>query len=248
LYAIKHATGTHRERRVAMNMSQRLALLKTIYDIHHRYVPASPWGACRAGCATCCTCHVTATTLEGFMVVRHLVTSGRGDVLDRYIKTAPKARFRPKITLNQMVAMCAQAEALPDEIRDPCAGGCQFRENDLCAIYPVRPFGCRAMVSTVDCGDSGEAQMPSFLLSVNNVIMQYLEAVDRPGGTGNLIDVLTYLAVDVHCEAYEQGHGVATYGKLLVNRSFPVLMVPPEHRQSISPLIQSLNQAVRKLP
>jgi Fe-S-cluster containining protein len=229
---------------VVMNMPERLALLKKIYDIHDRYTSSSPW-VCHAGCATCCTCHVTATTLEGLMVVDHLTTSGQGDLLDRFIKTAPKARFRPIITLNEMVALCSQGKELPDEILDPSTGRCQFCEKGLCAIYPIRPFGCRAMVSTVDCGKSGEGQLPPFLLSVNNVILQYLEAVDRPGGTGNLIDVLLYLCDHTQKEAYQQGLGVVPSEKLLVNRSFPVLMVPPEHRQSIGPLVQSLNEAVQ---
>jgi len=33
---------------------------------------------------------------------------------------------------------------------------------------------------------------------------------------------------------------------LLANQSMPVLMVPPEHRQAIQPLIQALNAAVQR--
>ena len=229
--------------KIAMKVPERLALLKKIYNIHDAYVSEEQW-ICRDGCATCCTCNVTATTLEGLLVVEHLIAAGQGNRLDRITSSAPEARFQPKITLNQMVALCVQGQALPDETHDPSAGNCHLREGDLCAIYPVRPFGCRAMLSTIDCAKSGEAQVSTLMLSVNNVIMQYLEAVDLPGGTGNFIDVLGYLADDTHRQAYMKGHGIEVSQNLLSNRPFPVLMVPPEHRQTIQPLIQTLKKAV----
>jgi Fe-S-cluster containining protein len=226
-----------------MKVSERLASLKKIYEIHDQFA-LEVQSACRSGCVTCCTCNVTATTMEGLLVYDHLISTGQCNQLENIMASWPSARFQPKITLNHMVALYARGEEPPDEIHDPSAGGCPLLKEELCSIYPVRPFGCRAMLSASDCSLSGEAQMSSFMLSVNNVIMQYLEAVDQPGGTGNLIDVLRYLSVEARHEAYLQEQSIVGSEGLLANRPFPVLMVPPEHRQSIQPLIQSLNAAI----
>jgi Fe-S-cluster containining protein len=226
-----------------MKVPERLALLKKIYEIHDLFALDAQW-ACHSGCVTCCTCNVTATTMEGLLVYDHLISTGQRNRLENIMVSWPCARFQPKITLNHMVALCARGEETPDETHDPSAGVCPLLKEDVCSIYPVRPLGCRAMLSVSDCSLSGEAQISPFMLSVNNVVMQYLEAVDQPGGTGNLIDVLRYLSVDAHYEAYLQGQSIVGSKALLANRPFPVLMVPPEHRQSIQPLIQSLNTAI----
>ena len=86
--------------------------------------------------------------------------------------------------------------------------------------------------------------MPPFVLSLNNVMMQYLEALDRPGGWGNLIDVLDFLSnqelrntyFDQTCQLFEP--------PLLTNQALPVLMVPPEHRQRMQPIIARIQTAI----
>lgn len=229
-----------------MQVQERLELLKKIYDIHDGFALKAQT-SCHKGCSACCTCNVTATTMESLLIYDYLVSQGRAGRLRSMVASAPPSRFRPKVTINQMVALCAEGRDLPEETNDPSAGICSFLDDDICSLYPVRPFGCRAMLSSSDCSLGGEAQMPSFMLSVNNVIMQYIEAIDLPGGTGNLIDVLSVLSVDALREAYLGGQDLGGSQGVLINRSFPVLMVPPEHRQSIGPLIQSLNAAVQSL-
>ena len=87
--------------------------------------------------------------------------------------------------------------------------------------------------------------MPEMILSVNNVILQYIEAVDQPGGTGNLLDVLGYMAQDAFRRDYLNAKGPNASDRLPANRAISALMVPPEHRRAIAPLIQSLNAAIR---
>lgn len=227
-----------------MQVQKRLELLKKIYDIHDGFALGAQT-TCHKGCSACCTCNVTATTMESLLIYDHLIHQGQVSRLRTMISSAPPSRFKPKVTINQMVALCAEGGDLPEETNDPSAGICALLDEDICSLYPVRPFGCRAMLSSSDCSLHGEAQMPPFMLSVNNVIMQYIEAIDLPGGTGNLIDVLAVLSVDALREAYKGGQDIGGSQGLLINRSFPVLMVPPEHRQSIGPLIQSLNDAVQ---
>lgn len=229
-----------------MQIQKRLELLKKIYDIYDGFA-SNAQAKCHKGCSACCTCNVTATTMEGLLIYDYLVSQGWVEQLRNMMVMAPPSRFRPRVTINQMVALCTEGKDLPEETNDPTAGICSFLDDDICSLYPVRPFGCRAMLSSSDCRSGGEAQMPPFMLSVNNVIMQYIEAIDLPGGTGNLIDVLTVLSVDALREAYLVGQDLGGSQGLLFNRPFQVLMVPPEHRQSIRHLIQSLNAAVQSI-
>lgn len=227
-----------------MDVEKRLKLLEEIYCIHDAYT-SNTQTACQKGCADCCTCNATATTMEVLLVYHHLASQGRTEWLEAKVSSAPPGRFQPKMTINQMVALCVQGEVLPEETNDPMAGACPLLEDDLCSIYSKRPFGCRAMLSSSDCSLGGEAQMPSLMLSINNVIMQYLEAIDQPGGTGNFIDVLRFFTDTANRRSYTHGKAVLPSKGLLINRSFRVLMVPPEHRASIGPLVQSLKEFIQ---
>lgn len=227
-----------------MDVEKRLKLLEKIYRMHDTYT-SNTQTVCHKGCAACCTCNVTATTMEVLLVYHHLASQGRTERLEAKASSAPSGRFQPKMTINQMVAMCAQGEDLPEETNDPRAGACILLEDDLCSIYSKRPFGCRAMLSSSDCSLGGEAQMPSLMLSINNVIMQYLEAIDQPGGSGNFIDVLRFFTDTANRRSYTHGEAIPPSKGMLINRSFPVLMVPPEHRSSIGPLVQWLKEVIQ---
>jgi hypothetical protein len=227
-----------------MKVKERLGLLQQIYTIHDGYT-SDVHTACAKGCAACCTCNVAATTMEGLLVYDYLMDSGRTDQVQAILKSMPSLRYRPRLSLNQVVALCASGRQPPEEANDPNAGICPLLADGICSIYPVRPFGCRAMLSSSDCATNGEAEMPPVILSVNNVMLQYLEAIDQPGFTGNLLDVLVFMSQDTSRQGYLDGKSPDSSQRMPVNRSFPVLMVPPEHRSTIKPLIQSLNAAVK---
>ena len=87
--------------------------------------------------------------------------------------------------------------------------------------------------------------MPPLILSVNNIVMQFIEALDQPGATGNLIDVLQYLSDPDRRRAYEKQEDPAWPSLLVPNQSIPVLMIPPEHREAVQPLLASLSKCSR---
>lgn len=87
--------------------------------------------------------------------------------------------------------------------------------------------------------------MPPLVLSVNNIMMQYIEALDRPGGSGNLTDILQFLFQQENHHAYTSGTRSKFPASLKPNLAFQVLMVPPEHGQEMGPLVQALQQAAR---
>ncbi len=225
-----------------MDIKDRCDRLKRIYAAYDAFA-ADMDRACREHCASCCTCNVTGTTLEGWLIHDRLRSGGadRAAFLEMLPKIAPPRRFQPKVTINGMAALCMQEKALPEEENDPAAGRCPLIENELCSLYAVRPFGCRAMLSTVDCTGRGEACMPPLILSANNVVMQYIEALDRPGATGNMIDILIFLSDPAQRRAYESRQCRQWPRSLRLNQPFPVLMIPPEHRKAIQPLLRALS-------
>jgi hypothetical protein len=81
-------------------------------------------------------------------------------------------------------------------------------------------------------------------MTVNQTILQYLEAIDTPGYSGNLVDILTFLADPIHTDAYESGQLPPAPAGLTANMDLPVLMIPPEHRKRITPLLQKMQQAI----
>ena len=231
-----------------MCIEKRYDQLNAIYEIYETFT-ARTVRACRKHCAACCTCNVTMTTLEGWLIYKHFLSTfdSGGAVLKRLAQEPPERRFQPTVTINRMVEMCVSGEEPPDEQSDPAAGRCPLTDQNICSIYAVRPFGCRAMTSTEDCSLSGEAHMPELILTVNNVVMQFIEALDRPGASGNMIDVLNFLSDPQRRQDYLDLRCLQWPPPLRPNRGFSVLMIPPEHRLAVQPLVQDL-RAVLGLP
>lgn len=226
-----------------MDIQNRLTLLKAIHHLFDDFV-ADQAVACRQACAVCCTCNVTLTTLEGFLIIDQLSEQQRTDVFDRLQPFRTMGRFQPTISINQMARMCLQGIEIPEESADPEMGDCPLLEEDLCPIYSLRPFACRSMLSTVVCSRGGEARISPFVMTVSQTILQYLEAIDTPGYSGNFIDILTFLADPVHKDAYESGQLPPAPAGLTTNLDLPVLMIPPEHRKRMTPLLRKLQGAI----
>jgi Fe-S-cluster containining protein len=188
--------------------------------------------ACHRGCDTCCTRNVTLTTLEGRYILEHLDSETRSRMLARVLESVQQPRFQPAVTSNDMAARCLRDEDLPEEIIEASWGACPLLEAHACAIYALRPMGCRLMLSTIDCKQYGSAEMDPFMVTVGHVFLQTIEHVDAAGKTGNLTDILLYLA----------GKGAQASENLLKNRLMPALMVPPEHRNRLAPILSALRR------
>jgi Fe-S-cluster containining protein len=226
-----------------MDIQNRLILLKAINQLFDDFV-ADQAVACRKSCAVCCTCNVTLTTLEGFLIVDQLAGPQQASLFERLQPFRTKERFQPTISINQMARMCLQGIDIPEESADPGMGDCPLLEEDFCPIYQLRPFACRSMLSTAVCSRGGEARISPFIMTVNQTILQYLEAIDTPGYSGNLIDILNFLADPMHKDAYESGQLPPAPAGLTNNMDLPVLMIPPEHRKRMTPLLQKMRQAI----
>lgn len=224
-----------------MDIKTKLAVLTILYSIYEDFVSSFTW-ACEKHCSLCCTRGVTLTTIEGYMILDHVVSKGKSDVLEKISAAASEKRFQPKITTNRLADLCVQGKDIPDEETGDKWGSCPLLVTDECPIYKVRPFACRCMVSSKDCHETGYADVDSFVISVNNLFFQTIENIDASGLSGNLIDVLLFLESEDNRKHY-RGHDLERKGiELISNHPVTSLMIPPEHRVRIKPILEKIRR------
>jgi hypothetical protein len=153
-------------------------------------------------------------------------------------------RFQPALTTNALADLCAEDEDLPAENEAPANEKCPLLTDDLCSIYAVRPFNCRCFISRTPCGEKGYADVDEVALAVNTLFLQTVEHVDADGCSGNLLDVLEVLASEEKRTVYAEGRLHCTGNGLIANRPMKVLMLPPEQRERIEPILSKL-RAIR---
>ncbi len=223
-----------------MNLSNKLTALNKIYEIYAEFT-ASLDLACKKYCAHCCTTSVILTTLEGYKIFKTLLSKGSTQWIDKIRQASAHKRFQPKITTNQLANLCAEGIEAPAEEGTEWKQ-CPFLIDLHCPIYRVRPFGCRCLVSRNACGEKGYADMDDFVLSVTTIFLQVIEHLDDKGCSGNLIDVLGVMASEKNRQAYENNRLKCSTIGLIANRQLKVLMIPPEHRTKMEPILKSLRE------
>lgn len=223
-----------------MNLNFKLAVLDQIYDIYNHLVSGQEL-VCKKGCAHCCSNNVTLTTIEGHKIINQLMSETDTDWKGKIRQAIHQAHFRPQITTNQLAHMCARGIEPPQE-NQPEQQPCPFLSQDQCPLYRVRPFGCRCLVSRHDCGRHGYAEIDDFTLSVNTVMLQTIEHLDADGCSGNLLDVLKVISQKDNRQAYQQGKLNCASSGLIANQPLKVLMIPPQHRTRMEPILQSLRK------
>jgi hypothetical protein len=222
-----------------MDLNTKLTVFERMVDIYDRFVGEFDL-ACEKFCAYCCTANVTMTTLEGYRIISHLEKSGKMDYLETIARQSHAERFIPQVSINRMADICAQDGDPPEECLNPEAGPCPVLTDDACPLYAVRPFGCRCMVSARNCGETGFADMAPLILTVNDMFLQYLEHIDAQGYTGNFSDVMHFLATEENRQNYAAGRIGAPPTNLVANQPVFVLMIPPEHRERVQPLLSQI--------
>jgi Fe-S-cluster containining protein len=224
-----------------MDIKTKLAVLTILYSIYEDFV-SNLTLACEKYCALCCTRGVTLTTIEGYMILEHLVSKGKSDLLEKISAAASEKRFQPKITTNGLADLCVQGKDIPDEETGDRWGSCPLLVNDECPIYKVRPFACRCMVSSKNCHETGYAEVDSFVISGNNLFFQTIENIDSPGLSGNLTDVLLFLESEDNRKYYRDHNLEKKSIELIPNHPVKSLMIPPEHRVRIKSIIDKIGR------
>ena len=222
-----------------MDLETKLAVLKQIYSIYDDFA-GNLDVACKKYCTQCCTSSVIMTTLEGYLIAENIVKKEQAYLFERVKTAASKKRFQPQITTNRLAELCIKGKDLPEEDYSTSEGNCPFLKDDECPIYSIRPFGCRCLVSNHDCREKGYAEVDSFVLTVNNLFLQFIEHVDAQGFTGNLADVLILMASKENRHSYKMNKLRNPATDLVPNMQIKVLMIPPEHRIKVKPILSAL--------
>ena len=224
-----------------MMLEKKLAALDQIYYVYDRFC-TSLNVACKKYCAHCCTSNVTLTTLEGYRIVDYLIAAGKRDVIGGLTQMADAARYQPKISTNRLAELYAADAKVPEEEMATEWEECSLLEKNICTIYDLRPFGCRCFVSQKNCAETGYANIDEFTTSVNTVFLQTIEHLDAEGCSGNIIDVAQVMASEDNRKAYAKNRLKCEINGLIVNWRLKVLMIPPEHRSRMEPILQELRQ------
>jgi Fe-S-cluster containining protein len=222
-----------------MDLNSKITVLDQIYRVYDEFVHTLHI-ACKKKCAECCTRSVTLTTLEGYLMANHMISYGKSGLFENIEGVLPKKRFQPLTTTNRLADLCMKGEDPPEEKHDDSIERCPLLKDNLCPIYPVRPFACRCFVSKKDCRKQGYAEVDPFVLSVNNLFLQFIEHVDSQGFSGNLIDVLKFMASKNNRLSYKRNTLDNPDAGLIPNLKISVLMIPPEHRVEINPILNAL--------
>jgi hypothetical protein len=222
-------------------LDRKLAALNRIYAVYDGFC-ASLDLACKKYCAPCCTTNVTLTTLEGYKIVDHLMASGKLDIIQGLKQRAATSRYQPQVSTNRLAELYAAEAKVPQEEMAASWEECSLLADNVCTIYGLRPFGCRCFVSRRNCAETGYADIDAFTVSVNTVFLQTIEHLDADGCTGNLVDVLQVMTTEDSRRAYEADRLKCETNGLIVNWSLKVLMIPPEHRTQMEPVLQELRQ------
>ena len=217
--------------------------LEEIYALFDTAMAAFPF-ACAKQCADCCTCNVTATGLEIAHIQDRLDGRALDDIRMRLDRTGQNRRYRPLQTTNGFALACMEGRDADEEENDPSWGTCPLLEDGICSIYPVRPLGCRVMMSTTPCRQTGRADMPFLALTITTVFMQFVEHLDAGGVYGSFLDLLEHAGNNaLGCNGLP---GKDNISGIVQNLKIPALMIPPEHVEKTRSLVQSLGSMIRK--
>jgi hypothetical protein len=225
--------------RKKMEIERKLMALDRIYAVYDEFVRVQDT-ACKMHCHQCCTTHVTLTTLEAYKICEILPSGEREKLFRRVREASELKRFRPALTTNALAELCAEDEDPPEENEASVTEKCPLLAEDLCSIYALRPFNCRCFISRAPCGERGYADVDEAVLAVNTLFLQTVEHADADGCSGNLLDVLGVFASEETRADYAGGRLHCTGNGLIANRPIKVLMLPPEQRETIEPIMQKL--------
>jgi hypothetical protein len=222
-----------------VNLDLKHSLLVAIYDTYDEASMPFP-SACQRDCRVCCTQNVLATTLEVELILEDMERKSRYDLLEKMRDAEKRERLQPGLTVNSLAGYCLRREEPPYEDREFDTTACPLREESGCAIYHVRPFGCRSLWSEEICQPEAEAVMSPVLVSLNGVFQQILEHADAGGLYGNMIDLICALSEPTERTAYRAGHGLEPTAVLHTTQPNPGFLVLPQHRHAVMSALNSL--------
>lgn len=206
------------------------------------------WGhqygrVCSMGCSTCCTEHVTMTALEGERILAFVIDRGMEQWLADRLRNPARAE-RPRMTTNEFAHACINHREADPGANESLAD-CPLLEDDVCRIYPVRPFACRCFISTDRCSVTRPAQVDEHYLAASTAMLQLIEHLGQKEYWGTMVDVLLAL-LDISAyrpvaEALADPSRIMQ-GRLrtITARSLPGFLVTEAEESRLRPLLQAV--------
>lgn len=164
-------------------------ILQSIYASYDSWCATTqPTPACSKGCSTCCSQNVTITALEGEDILRYILLEG---MVNQFATALLRANVvsRPKFTTNDFAGACLDGRDVDSGI-ETGSGTCPFLADNICTIYPVRPFSCRLFISSIICTPESPAQVSDQHLEASTAVTQVIEHLGQKEYWGNMLDVL----------------------------------------------------------
>lgn len=216
-----------------------LKILETVYEWYDEVAWSFRDWACRPECSACCTSSVILTSVEAAYVW------ARNSVLlkDRLrMWVTVDAQPALQMTANEQALLCISRQDFEDDTAPSTGMVCPLLEERVCACYESRPLMCRMMFSSSPCEETGHAEMPSVLLSLNIACMQLIEHIDKDGLSGYLVHMLPYIGDRNLAGVYEERAAGTADPRMRPNRANPGFLIPPEDRAQIGTWLQELHE------
>lgn len=198
--------------------------------------------ACCKGCSTCCSQNVTITATEGEEILRYVIKENMVEQFARKLVQAGEIN-RPKVTTNDFAKACLDGRDIDPETATN-HGECPFLQDNVCSIYPVRPFSCRLFVSTITCGPKTPAQVSDLHLEASTAVTQVIEHLGQKEYWGNMIDVLlAMLDISAYREIAEKiNQTIIMQAKMktLSAKPLPGFLLSEEQGPQVAQLLKSI--------
>lgn len=169
-----------------MNIGEKKQQLLDLYGDYTKIAqPYLASAVCKKGCADCCTTvgSVDITTLEGFIILKHL--KGLNPTIQQDLNK--KLKQNRKTKQESKFARCAFLQV-----------------DNSCAIYPLRPFSCRRLYSIRLCGESGPTVHRQAWEAAEQICLA-IQQLDNTGYMGHLSYVLQLLNDPKFLKTYLSG-------------------------------------------
>lgn len=223
-------------------MNQKQDILKSIFTSFDNWSEGQS-KACRQGCATCCSSNVVVTATEAELILDYILENR----LERMASAAlsrQSAFTAPKQTVNEFARDCFEGRE-PAEEAPGNPEACPFLKDNLCTIYPVRPFACRSFISQHVCTKSLPALVTNEYMTACTVVSQIIEHLGQGEYYGNLLDVLPAM-LDISRykpinDALADGARIySARTRTLTARPLPGMLMPPEDAEAVQPLLDTI--------